>query len=112
MIFGIYAWVQGNTQATRRQQKPEVKYHHITETWKISIEKKLFDLEMQILVLFWALIGLCIARPPAKPQAAKPSGGETKPAGNGTAEDWDLNIEYNRYLQEVVQVLESDPEFR
>jgi len=67
---------------------------------------------MRILVLFWALIGLCIARPPAKPQAAKPGGGETKPAGNGTAEDWDLNIEYNRYLQEVVQVLESDPEFR
>jgi len=23
-----------------RQQKPEVKYHHITETWKISIKKK------------------------------------------------------------------------
>merc|ERR1712226_210274 len=67
---------------------------------------------MRILVLFWALIGLCIARPPAKPLAAKPGGGETKPAGNGTAEDWDLNIEYNRYLQEVVQVLESDPEFR
>ena len=40
IVFGIYAWVQGNTQATRRQQKPEVKYHHITETWKISIEKK------------------------------------------------------------------------
>ena len=38
-------------------------------------------------------------------------GGDHAPAGNGS-EQWDLGIEYNRYLQEVVQVLESDPEFR
>merc|ERR1712038_1533234 len=38
-------------------------------------------------------------------------GSDHAPAGNGS-EQWDLGIEYNRYLQEVVQVLESDPEFR
>merc|ERR1712088_256013 len=38
-------------------------------------------------------------------------GSDGAPVGNGT-EQWDLGIEYNRYLQEVVQVLESDPEFR
>ena len=65
---------------------------------------------MRVLVIL-ALIGFCQSRPPVKEPKAKPAG-ETKPAGNGTAEDWDLNIEYNRYLQEVVQVLESDPEFR
>merc|ERR1739842_115085 len=27
-------------------------------------------------------------------------------------EDWELNLEYGRYLKEVVQALESDPEFR
>ena len=58
-------------------------------------------------------------RPPR--QQPKPSEHEEKPhdkpsaqdgtVGNGTAE-WELGIEYNRYLQEVVQVLESDPEFR
>ncbi len=37
--------------------------------------------------------------------------GEAGHEGNGTR-DWDLGIEYNRYLQEVVQVLESDPDFR
>ena len=26
--------------------------------------------------------------------------------------DWNLGLEYNKYLQEVVQILESDPEFR
>lgn len=64
---------------------------------------------MRILVIL-ALIGFCQSRPPTR-EKAKPKE-EMKPAGNGTAEDWDLNIEYNRYLQEVVQVLESDPEFR
>jgi len=64
---------------------------------------------MRILLIL-ALIGFCQSRPPVR-EKAKPKE-EMKPAGNGTAEDWDLNIEYNRYLQEVVQVLESDPEFR
>merc|ERR1712241_847321 len=58
------------------------------------------------LVLFLALIGLCQSRPPVK---EKPKG---KPAQNETNAEWDVGVEYNRYLQEVVQVLESDPEFR
>merc|ERR1712241_282502 len=57
-------------------------------------------------VLFLALIGLCQSRPPVK---EKPKG---KPAQNETNAEWDVGVEYNRYLQEVVQVLESDPEFR
>ena len=34
------------------------------------------------------------------------------PQQNETVEDWNLGLEYNKYLQEVVQILESDPEFR
>ena len=26
--------------------------------------------------------------------------------------DFDLGLEYNKYLQEVVQILENDPDFR
>ena len=62
---------------------------------------------------------LSSCRPPRQPKPADPH--EQKPhekpgtdggkGVNGT-EEWDLGIEYNRYLQEVVQVLESDPEFR
>ena len=36
-------------------------------------------------------------------------GGDDKPHENETAKDLDLGVDYNRYLQEVVQVLESDP---
>ena len=64
---------------------------------------------MRFLVLL-ALIGLCQSRPPVKEQPKPPGAGQ--PAQNETAADWDLGIEYNRYLQEVVQVLESDPDFR
>jgi hypothetical protein len=31
---------------------------------------------------------------------------------NETQQDWNLGLEYNKYLQEVVSILESDPEFR
>ena len=27
-------------------------------------------------------------------------------------QDWNLGLEYNKYLQEVVQILEGDPDFR
>merc|ERR1712242_579723 len=64
---------------------------------------------------------MIIASTYCRPPRAKPSehhenpqlkqGSDGAPVGNGT-EQWDLGIEYNRYLQEVVQVLESDPEFR
>ena len=60
---------------------------------------------MKLLMVAAALISLCQARPPTRQKVDKPS-------QNETAADWDLGIEYNRYLQEVVQVLESDPEFR
>ncbi|KAK7075573.1 Nucleobindin-2 [Halocaridina rubra] len=36
---------------------------------------------------------------------------EPKEAEEG-GEDWELNLEYGRYLKEVVQALESDPSFR
>jgi len=41
---------------------------------------------MRILVIL-ALIGFCQSRPPTR-EKAKPKE-EMKPAGNGTAEDWD-----------------------
>ena len=58
-----------------------------------------------------ALLGLGQCRPPVQKQP-HPQAGQGKPAQNETNGEWDLGIEYNRYLQEVVQVLESDPEFR
>ena len=71
------------------------------------------------LVLLLALLALSHGRPPVKPKPVEHPGGKSHEqagehgaaSGNGTAE-WDLGIEYNRYLQEVVQVLESDPDFR
>ena len=60
------------------------------------------------------LLRSALARPPRKDHAQnQPQTPEVKgsAAGNGS-EDWDLGVEYNRYLQEVVQVLESDPDFR
>ena len=35
-----------------------------------------------------------------------------EPGQNETIKDVDLGLEYNKYLQEVVQILENDPEFR
>ena len=35
-----------------------------------------------------------------------------EPGQNETVKDIDLGLEYNKYLQEVVQILENDPEFR
>jgi len=56
------------------------------------------------------LVAQASARPPTRNQAApQPNSPEVKAEGN---EAWDLGVDYNRYLQEVVQVLESDPEFR
>jgi hypothetical protein len=68
--------------------------------------------------LFFLIIASTYCRPPRQPKPTeneekgheKP-GADGAPSVNGTQE-WDLGIEYNRYLQEVVQVLESDPEFR
>jgi hypothetical protein len=34
------------------------------------------------------------------------------PRLNETQQDWNLGLEYNKYLQEVVSILESDPDFR
>ena len=56
------------------------------------------------------LVAQASARPPTRNQAVpQPNSPEVKAEGN---EAWDLGVDYNRYLQEVVQVLESDPEFR
>jgi len=51
-------------------------------------------------------------RPPVQQTQQTQHGGDDKPHENETAKDLDLGVDYNRYLQEVVQVLESDPEFR
>jgi len=50
----------------------------------------------------------CIVGPPVDKKAAEAGEG---PKQNET-QDWNLGLEYNKYLQEVVQILESDPEFR
>jgi len=59
-----------------------------------------------------AMIGLalvqCIVGPPVDKKTAEAGEG---PKQNET-QDWNLGLEYNKYLQEVVQILESDPEFR
>merc|ERR1719234_352392 len=54
------------------------------------------------------LLAQCIVGPPVDKKAAAASG---EPKQNET-QDWNLGLEYNKYLQEVVQILESDPEFR
>jgi len=48
----------------------------------------------------------CILGPPVDKTPKK------GPQQNETLEDWNLGLEYNKYLQEVVQILESDPDFR
>ena len=71
------------------------------------------------LALWFAILAVSYGRPPNKPRPAEnqvdksheTAGRDGTEGGNGTAQ-WDLGIEYNRYLQEVVQVLESDPDFR
>jgi len=61
-------------------------------------------MRMRLLVLL--AVFPCILGPPVD-KNAKPG-----PQQNETLEDWNLGLEYNKYLQEVVQVLESDPDFR
>jgi len=51
--------------------------------------------------LLLAVFIQCIVGPPV---GQGPQQNETK--------EWNLGLEYNKYLQEVVQILESDPEFR
>ena len=69
------------------------------------------------LFIFFLIIVSSYCRPPRQPKPVhqeenfhEKKGPDVAVPANGT--DWDLGIEYNRYLQEVVQVLESDPEFR
>jgi len=56
--------------------------------------------------LILATIIHCIVGPPVEKNK------NTGPQQNETTQEWDLGLEYNKYLKEVVQVLESDPEFR
>ena len=60
-----------------------------------------------IAALILMVLSGILARPPTH-QEKPPS---TQEVINGTNE-WDLGVDYNRYLQEVVSVLESDPAFR
>ncbi len=68
-----------------------------------------------MLLVLWCTCHQAWCRPPLQqqgdPQQPETVEGGPGAAGNGS-KDWDLGIEYNRYLQEVVQVLESDPDFR
>lgn len=70
-------------------------------------------LGFRAVVIAIAIISVADARPPQKP-GYNPNGPivDAEHKGGNNSADWDLGIDYNRYLQEVVQVLESDPEFR
>jgi len=57
-----------------------------------------------LVLVFLALIQGIVC-PPVDKKSSTPG-----PQQNET--DWNLGLEYNKYLQEVVQILESDPEFR
>jgi len=63
-----------------------------------------------MIVKVLVVLGLAqgIVGPPVDKKTAETG---TDPKQNET-QDWNLGLEYNKYLQEVVQILESDPEFR
>jgi len=62
---------------------------------------------MRILIL--ALLIPCIVGPPVDKETKNKENG---PVHNETLDDWNLGLEYNKYLQEVVSILESDKEFK
>ncbi|XP_065348786.1 nucleobindin-2 isoform X2 [Cloeon dipterum] len=66
---------------------------------------------MRILVLSLVLVNIVqvVVGPPV---TANKKGEADKKDEEQKGADWDIGLEYNRYLQEVVQALESDPEFR
>lgn len=61
---------------------------------------------MKALLVLLLVEGI-VGPPPVK----RPEDAGAGPHQNET-KDWNLGLDYNKYLQEVVQVLESDPEFR
>eukprot|EP00088_Acartia_fossae_P025565 TRINITY_DN2638_c2_g1_i8.p1 TRINITY_DN2638_c2_g1~~TRINITY_DN2638_c2_g1_i8.p1 ORF type:complete len:551 (-),score=209.50 TRINITY_DN2638_c2_g1_i8:1174-2826(-) len=61
-------------------------------------------------LLLLALLVPCIVAPPVDKNQGKGTG--EGPKQNETQEDWNLGLEYNKYLQEVVSILESDQEFK
>ena len=69
------------------------------DRWCSTVENESKNLETT-----WSL-DFCFYRQTQQTQ----HGGDDKPHENETAKDLDLGVDYNRYLQEVVQVLESDP---
>ena len=69
------------------------------DRWCSTVENESKNLETT-----WSL-DFCFYRQTQQTQ----HGGNDKPHENETAKDLDLGVDYNRYLQEVVQVLESDP---
>eukprot|EP00092_Neocalanus_flemingeri_P023705 GFUD01025710.1.p1 GENE.GFUD01025710.1~~GFUD01025710.1.p1 ORF type:complete len:542 (-),score=186.06 GFUD01025710.1:622-2247(-) len=63
---------------------------------------------MILKALFLLAMAQCIVGPPVDKKAPEPGAGQQQ----NETQDWNLGLEYNKYLQEVVQILESDPEFR
>jgi len=61
---------------------------------------------MRAVIFLLGAFAPCILGPPVD-KNAKPG-----PQQNETLEDWNLGLEYNKYLQEVVQILESDQDFK
>lgn len=61
----------------------------------------------KLLLLF--AVTRCIVGPPVDKKAS--TSDKPGPQQNET-QDWNLGLEYNKYLQEVVQILEGDPDFR
>jgi len=74
----------------------------------IHFYKRTVVVQMILKGLLVLALAQCIVGPPVDKKVAEAEGG---PKQNET-QDWNLGLEYNKYLQEVVQILESDPEFR
>merc|ERR550532_3293611 len=58
--------------------------------------------------LFLVLVQGVFGPPPVK----RPEGAAGVGPQQNETKDWNLGLDYNKYLQQVVEVLESDPEFR
>ncbi|XP_071548087.1 nucleobindin-2 isoform X2 [Panulirus ornatus] len=64
------------------------------------------------IILAVVLLGTLTQALPVKEKKEEKEEEEHKGDGEQGSEDWELNLEYGRYLKEVVQALESDPSFR
>ncbi|XP_045584893.2 nucleobindin-2 isoform X2 [Procambarus clarkii] len=64
------------------------------------------------LLVLVVLAGVLVEALPVKEKQPEEHKAEHREDGEEHSEDWELNLEYGRYLKEVVQALESDVNFR